>query len=96
MAPIDEAIDFAASQESPNYAEIARRFKVERLMLWRRAKGICQSSAQYHQSRELLSPSQTKFLLDYIKRLSHQGLPPTPSMVQLFVVDITGKTPRIN
>jgi len=96
MAPIDEAIDFAASQESPNYSEIARRFKVEWLTLWRRAKGICQSREQQHKNSGLLSPAQTDFLLDYIKRLSQQGLPPTPTMVRSFVIDITGKAPGVN
>ena len=70
MAPIDEAVDFAALQEFPNYAEIARQFKVERLTLWRRVKGLCVSKDKSDKKKGLLSPAQTDFLLDYIKRLS--------------------------
>ena len=96
MAPIDEAVDFTASQEFSNYAEIARQFKVERLTLWRRVKGLCVSKDESDKKKGLLSPAQTDFLLDYIKRLSQNGLPPTPTMVRSFVIDITGKAPRIN
>ena len=70
MAPIDEAIDFTGSQESPNYSEIVRRFKVERLTLWRRVKGLCVSKDKSNKKKGLLSLAQTNFLLDYIKRLS--------------------------
>ena len=81
MAPIDEALAFAASQESPNYAKIARKFEVERLTLWRRANGLCQSREDHYKNSGLLSLAQLRFLIYYVKKLSEQGLPPMPTMV---------------
>jgi len=81
MGSIEAAIIFAKSQESPNWSQIARDYEVGQLQLWRRATGVCQSVEDYHKSRELLSPAQTRFLIDYFKKLSDLGLPPTPTMV---------------
>ena len=70
MAPINKAVDFTALQEFPNYAEIARQFKVERLTLWRRVKGLCVSKDESDKKKGLLLLAQTNFLLDYIKILT--------------------------
>ena len=96
MAPIDEALEDLALQETPNYSATARKYGVDHMTLSRRHKGKCVSRAEYHSKSGFLSLAQTRFLINYIKKLSEQGLPPTPTMVQQFTLDMTGKLPRKN
>jgi hypothetical protein len=96
MAPIDEALAAIAGEKNPCYSEVAREFDVNRNTLRRRHKGTTVSQDKYHQNLQLLSPKQTRFLINYIKNLTSQGLPPTPVIVRQFVVDMTGKYPRKN
>jgi hypothetical protein len=96
MAPIDDALDAIAGVENPCYTQVASEFGVNRKTLTRRHKGITVSSEKYHQSTQFLSRKQTKFLINYIKNLTTQGLPPVPEMVRKFAFDLTGKYPGKN
>jgi hypothetical protein len=96
MAPIDDALAAIAGEKKPHYAQIAREFNVDKSTLARRHQGVTVSRDQYHQNSQFLSPKQTRFLINYIKNLTSQGLPPTPAMVRQFALDITGKLPGKN
>ena len=89
-------ISYLIDVKKRNYSQSGRKFNVNRRTLARRHKGITVSQDQFHQNSQLLSPKQTRLLVDYIKNLTTEGLPPTPAMVRQFVVDMTGKYPRKN
>jgi hypothetical protein len=93
MAPIDEAIAAAKSQESPNLAAIARLYGVSRSTLSKRVRGIQQNASEYHESTRLLNPTQERVLIGHINHLTEADLPPTPAMVRNFARDIGSKEP---
>jgi len=70
MAPIDDALAAIEGEKKPDYSFIAKKFKVNRRTLVQRHKGITVSQDQFHQNSQLLSPKQTKFLINYIKNLT--------------------------
>jgi len=82
MAPIDDALAAIEGVVKPYYTQVARKFNVNRNTLARQHKGTGVSEAKYHQNTQFLSPKQTRFLVQYIKNLTSQGLPPTPVMVR--------------
>jgi len=81
MAPINKALKDLALQETPNYSVTARKYRVDCMTLSRRHKGKCISRAEYYSKSSFLSLVQIRFLINYIKKLSKQGLPPTPIIV---------------
>jgi hypothetical protein len=96
MGDIEAALAAIEALESTNYSRIAKEYGVDRRTLARRHQGQSVDQQTYHASRQFLSKQQTKFLVKYIKALTNQGLPPTPSMVRQFAVDLTGKRPGKN
>jgi hypothetical protein len=90
------ALDLANASEAPNLADIAREKKIVRSTLSRRYNGVTNSIEEAHEKQQLLSPLQDKWLLDLVKRLTKQGLPPSPKMVRQFAKDISNNTPGKN
>jgi hypothetical protein len=82
MVPIDDSLAAIAGETKLCYAQVVREFNVDRNTLARRHKGITVSHHKSHQNSQLLSPEQKRFLINYIKNLTSQGLPPTPAIVR--------------
>jgi len=96
MAAMDKALEALQSQKFPNYTQTAKDFNVNRTTLSRRHRQITQSRQDYRESKSRLINQQLKCLINYINKLTNQGIPSTPSMVRNFVKDITNKRPGKN
>ena len=96
MDSIEAALANLALQESPNYAETARKFNVNRCTLSRRHRGITTSVKEGRQSRSILSSQQQKALISYINKLTERGIPPTNAMIRVFAYNISGNRPGKN
>jgi hypothetical protein len=91
MARIDEALAELKSLkpgECPSYKEVAAKFKVSRTTLSRRYRGVQGSVQAQRINNQKLSPQQEQELVEYINRLTKQGLQPTRTMVQNFATQV--------
>jgi hypothetical protein len=91
MAPIDEAIAEIKSHESGEdllYTEVAAKYNVSRTTLSRRCRGVQGSIQAREIKKQKLSPQQELELVEYINKLTGQGLQPTRSMVQNFAAQV--------
>ncbi|KJZ69920.1 hypothetical protein HIM_10705 [Hirsutella minnesotensis 3608] len=89
MAPIDEALEFLKSCDTVNYAKTARQFNCDETTLRRRHQGkqrSRQDADSLYKSR--LSKQQERDLIEYIRKLSSRGIPPTLPMIKSFAQDI--------
>jgi Tc5 transposase DNA-binding domain len=88
---IQKAISDLESQETLNYAAIAKKYKITRTTLMRRHKGKTVSN---HEARsiyqQLLTDEQENVLLEHISTLSSRGMPPTPQVLKNIVVEMVG------
>jgi hypothetical protein len=88
-ADILKAISDLNAQEKPQYAQIARKYGLDRTTLMRRYKGQTVSNEAAHSiHQKLLTDAQEEVLLDHISKLSARGLPPTPQILRNLVVEI--------
>jgi AraC-like DNA-binding protein len=80
---IAKAIDDLESQNRPNIAATAKKWKIDRSTLSRRFRGKTGSKEEATScSRKKLSTTQEEALIAHINRLSDRGLPPTPQIVK--------------
>jgi len=66
MGDIEAALEALKSLdigEKPNYAEIARKYGVERTTLSRRYRRVTQSTTEKYQNHQLLNPTQESKLV---------------------------------
>ena len=94
MAAIDlalAAIESLEPGEQFTYAEIAKRFGVNRSTLSRRHRGVTQSNDAALHDRQFLNTTQEERLVAYIEGLCERGLPPTLQMVRNFASEIGGR-----
>jgi hypothetical protein len=87
MAPIDDAIAAIERQELGEqlvYQKYAEKYGVNRSTLSRRHRRVTQPREDYAAGQQALTPTQELELVQYIKRLTEQGLPPTREMIQNF------------
>jgi hypothetical protein len=87
MAPIDDALAAIEAQELGEqlvYQDYAKRYGVNRSMLSQRHRRVCRSRDDYASHKQVLTPAQEAGLVEYINRLTKQGLPPTREMIQNF------------
>jgi uncharacterized coiled-coil DUF342 family protein len=87
MDPISNAIADLESREPRaqlSYRACAKRWDVSRETLRRRHQGLQDTCAGASQQQQNLSPQQEKELVQYIKEITEQGLPPTRTMIQNF------------
>ena len=78
------------SQTRPNYKATAEKYSVNRTTLTRRHKGLAvarEESVSLYKKK--LTDVQEQELLKHINKLSDRGLPPTPSILENLVVEIT-------
>ena len=85
------AIESLKTGEKINYTEITKKYSVERTTLARRHKGVSTSRRLNAQNQQALHPQQEQELLQYIKRLNRQGLPPTRAIIQNFSLQIANR-----
>ena len=91
MEPIEAAlaaIEAIQPRDRVNYTRVADQHDVARSTLSRRHRGATQSRAANAQSQQKLSNAQELELVQYIKKLTRRGLPPTREMVQNFAANI--------
>jgi hypothetical protein len=94
MEPIDAAlaaIETLEPREKLVYTQIAKRFGVNRVTLARRHQGLTTSRAIRYQNQQALHPQQEKELIEYIDRVSKQGLPPDRNLVRRFASELAQK-----
>jgi len=96
MEPIEAAIEDLSSQEPPNIAATARKWKVDRTTLSRRWRGVTGSKAEANENLQLLNHQQEETLVNEINWLSERGTPPTPDMVRRFATLISSSEPSKN
>jgi len=85
-----------ALQDSPNYAETAKKFNVDRSTLSRRHRGKTASVKAGRQTTSILSNQEEITLIDYISKLTERGIPPTNAIIRVFAFNISGKQPGKN
>jgi hypothetical protein len=95
-ADIDAAIAAVRASSSPNISAIARQFGIERTRLGRLATGVIRTKEQFQQDRGFLSKVQDEKLLNFVRRLTNDGLPPTAKQVRQFAKEIAGELPGKN
>ncbi|KAL5472053.1 hypothetical protein PMIN07_012610 [Paraphaeosphaeria minitans] len=98
MDPIDKAITAILSREPGEpftYQDIATKYGVNRSTLSRRYRRVTQSREEGYAKQRNLSDQQEIELLQYIGRLTEQGLPPTRQMIQSFASTIARKAVSI-
>ena len=83
-----QAIDALDIGEKPRYAEIARKYGVDRSTLSRRHRGVCASRKQANDQQRHLNNAQELELVRYIDKLVKRGLPPTREMIRNFAAEI--------
>jgi hypothetical protein len=88
---MEKALDALDRQLIPNYAEIGKKFGIERTTLMRRHKGISTSKQEatsiYY---KLLTDMQEEALINQINKLITRGLPPTTYIIKNLVEKIIG------
>ncbi|THC92492.1 hypothetical protein EYZ11_008030 [Aspergillus tanneri] len=96
-AHIAKAILELQSQERPKYAETVRKYNIDKSTLWRRFKGKTASIQDANSySRQKLTSSQEKVLIEHVNKLSNRGIPPTPQMLKNIAEEIAGTTLGVN
>ena len=94
MTAIEKAIeDLELHESGPQYpyTKYALKWGVERSTLSRRHRGVTGTRAAKYEQHRNLTTTQQQELVQYITKLSKQGLPPTKEMVQNFGTAIAGK-----
>ncbi|KAF7571238.1 HTH-Tnp-Tc5 domain containing protein [Pyrenophora tritici-repentis] len=94
MDPINAAIEFLESQPSnarSSYTKVAAQFGVSRHTLARQHQGKCFSHATKSLNQQLLSQQQELDLVNHIRQLTEEGLPPSRRMLQNFCTSIAKK-----
>jgi transposase-like protein len=90
---IEAALAALALQDIPNYKQTAKEYGVCRTTLSRRHRRLSRSIQEARELQCLLSSQQQITLVNYINELSEAGIPPTPSMVRVFVFEISRQWP---
>jgi hypothetical protein len=90
-ARIQAAITDLELQKRLNFKATAKKWNLDRTTLARRFRGETgpnQDATSY--ARRQLTDIQEKTLIQYINKLSNQGLPPTPQIVKNLAEEIAG------
>ena len=82
------AIEALGPGESFTYADIARRYGVQRSTLSRRHRGVEGTSEAQAINQQKLNPQQEYKLVLYINKLNERGLPPTRDIIRNFASEV--------
>ena len=93
MEPIEAALEALKLQDTKNISTVAKLYRVQRSTLSRRFNGVTNPARMQYQNQQLLSPQQEKDLIQYINKLTENGIPPTTAMVRNFAKELSGKRP---
>jgi hypothetical protein len=93
MDSIEAALAALNLQSKPNYTQTAKEYGVDQSTLSRRHRNITGSKADGYNNQSFLTQQQSNMLINYINKLTKQGLPPTVAMVETFAQEIAGKRP---
>ena len=86
------AISDLESQESPNFTIVAQKYDLDRTTLIRRFKGKSVSYSEARsRSNKLLTNAQESVLIEYIRKISNQGMHATPKILENIVVELVRK-----
>ena len=89
---MQKALAEIESSSAPNLTEIAKKYKLDRSTLSRRAAGKTVSRAEFQsQVHQCLTNAQERVLINQINRLTDRGIPPTSQMVKNFVQEMIGR-----
>jgi hypothetical protein len=82
-ARIAEAITDLQSQDRPNIAATARKYRIARETLSKRFRGKTGSNQQANSYvRQQLTQPQEETLIEYVNKLNDRGFPPTPQILK--------------
>jgi len=81
IAAYDDA-PYESNIDVPNISAIAREFSVPANTLSKRISGVTTSRSEANIHNQALTPGEEDTLVDYIRRASLSGHPPTPQMVR--------------
>src|SRR5439155_14308124 len=85
------------SSSKPNYSTLARKYKLERTTLAKRAQGKTTSREEFQSERhQCLTNTQERVLINQINHLTERGIPLTSQMVKYFTEEIIGRDVRKN
>jgi hypothetical protein len=94
MDAIETALEDLKLQDVKNISAVAKLHRVDRSTLSRRYNGVTDPAREKHQKQQLLNPQQEKDLIQYINKLTENGIPPTIAIVRNFAKEIARKRPR--
>ena len=88
-AAIAEAIADLNTQESPNFAATAKKYKIDRCTLQRRFTGKHAEIRKAHlETQGKLTAAMERVLVERINTLSARGMPPTVQFVKNLVAEM--------
>lgn len=90
---IDKALDELRAADKPNIKQVAEKYGIERTKLSKLFNRKITTLEDYNNNRGLLSHHQDKVLLELVRRLTSNGLPPTPKLVRQLAKDLSGIMP---
>jgi membrane-bound lytic murein transglycosylase B len=93
MDAIEVALEDLKLQHTKNITTVAKLHGVDRSTLSRRFNGVTGPAKVKHQKQQLLNPQQEKDLVQYVNKLTDNGIPPTTAMLRNFAGEIAGKRP---
>ena len=93
---IAAALAALRAAEKPNISQVARDYNIERTRLSKLFRGKISTLKDYNADRQFLSPQQDRTLLELVKRLTNNSLPPTLKLVRQFAKDLSRSLPRKN
>jgi hypothetical protein len=91
-----EALRSLKPGENRNISLVARTYGLSQSNLSKRFRAVTGSEEAQYNNQRLLSTEQSRELINWIKRLTERGLPPTNSMLENFAREISGKDPGKN
>jgi AraC-like DNA-binding protein len=85
------AIELLEPGEQFSYCQLAKEFACSRTTLVQRHQDLASSRSTMAKNQQALHLQEEQELLQYIKKLTEEGLPPTQAVIECFGLDIAKK-----